>query len=315
MVRNLAIVIPVFKIFFFEQVLESLKNQTNKNFNVYIGNDGSLENFEEIINKYTDSLHITYQYFENNLGKDDLVAHWERCIDIVNGEEWIWLFSDDDVMDKFCVEMFYQTLNDYPKSDLFHFNVQKINEQNQFVGISTNFPRNLIIEDFITERIRNGLDSFVVEYIFRKSSFFELNRFCKFDLAWASDDALWIKLGNKNGIITIAGAKVYWRISQYNISPNTIDKTIIIRKLFAQISFAEWLLKFAKDNNVQIENEKLKSFLLENNYRWLKYYINKLSCYRINDLLNQYCKVFNMQNVFFYKMYILLYKMYQSIIK
>lgn len=315
MVRNLAIVIPVFKIFFFEQVLESLKNQTNKNFNVYIGNDGSLENFEEIINKYTDSLHITYQYFENNLGKDDLVAHWERCIDIVNGEEWIWLFSDDDVMDKFCVEMFYQTLNDYPKSDLFHFNVQKINEQNQFVGISTNFPRNLIIEDFITERIRNGLDSFVVEYIFRKSSFFELNRFCKFDLAWASDDALWIKLGNKNGIITIARAKVYWRISQYNISPNTIDKTIIIRKLFAQISFAEWLLKFAKDNNVQIENEKLKSFLLENNYRWLKYYINKLSCYRINDLLNQYCKVFNMQNVFFYKMYILLYKMYQSIIK
>ena len=40
----LAIVIPYYKYTFFEETLLSLQNQTNKKFNVYIGDDASPEN-------------------------------------------------------------------------------------------------------------------------------------------------------------------------------------------------------------------------------------------------------------------------------
>ena len=39
--RELAVVIPYYKIDYFEETLISLKNQTNRNFNIYVGNDCS----------------------------------------------------------------------------------------------------------------------------------------------------------------------------------------------------------------------------------------------------------------------------------
>jgi len=39
----LAIVVPYYKLTFFEETLKSLKSQTNKKFKVYIGDDASPE--------------------------------------------------------------------------------------------------------------------------------------------------------------------------------------------------------------------------------------------------------------------------------
>ncbi len=78
---ELAIVIPAYKIIYFEQVLISIANQTNRNFHLYVGDDASPDDFISLINKYKNKIDITYVRFENNLGKNDLVSHWERCID------------------------------------------------------------------------------------------------------------------------------------------------------------------------------------------------------------------------------------------
>src|SRR5688500_4733213 len=94
---NLAIVIPVYKIEFFRPMLESIASQTNQNFNVYICNDCSTTVFAEIIGDFP-QLKICYKRFSENLGRQDLVAQWTRCIDMTNNEPWIWMFSDDDIM-------------------------------------------------------------------------------------------------------------------------------------------------------------------------------------------------------------------------
>ena len=39
---DLAIVIPAYKIDFFDSVLKSLANQTNKNFTIYVGNEANI---------------------------------------------------------------------------------------------------------------------------------------------------------------------------------------------------------------------------------------------------------------------------------
>ena len=63
----LAIVIPYFKLTFFEETLLSLANQTNKRFKVYIGNDASPESPLLLLEKYKDKFDFVYHEFESNL--------------------------------------------------------------------------------------------------------------------------------------------------------------------------------------------------------------------------------------------------------
>ncbi|WP_435524102.1 glycosyltransferase family 2 protein [Chryseobacterium indoltheticum] len=107
--NKLAFVIPYYKIDFFEETLQSLEEQTNKNFSVYVGNDNSPNDPIDIIKKYG-SLNITYKNFETNLGAKDLEGQWIRCIDLSKDEEWICILGDDDCPKKNFVEEFYKIL-------------------------------------------------------------------------------------------------------------------------------------------------------------------------------------------------------------
>ena len=50
--------------------------------------------------------------FQSNLGGNDLAKHWNRCLDLVENEEWIMIlgdddFLDDDVISEFCKFIIY----------------------------------------------------------------------------------------------------------------------------------------------------------------------------------------------------------------
>jgi glycosyltransferase involved in cell wall biosynthesis len=255
---ELAIVIPAYKSMFFDQVLLSIANQTNKEFTLYIGDDCSPDNLYSIVKKYENRIPIIYKHFDENLGGNDLVAQWERCIDLVGDEEWIWLFSDDDIMGITCVESFYRSVTHQPDFDLFHFNVLKIDQYENIIENFYDFPEILTSEEFLLKKLRIGYFSTVVEYIFRKSHFYEQGRFQKFDLAWCSDDATWIKLSKKKGIRNIEDSTVYWRKSLFNISSINQDKEILIRKFNSQIEFANWIFEESKYGKIEISTLQKK---------------------------------------------------------
>lgn len=127
--KKLAIVIPAYKVSYFRQVLDSINNQTCKNFTLYIGDDCSPYDLSKIVETYKSSISIVYKRFDKNLGGNNLVDHWNRCIDMVKNEDYIWFFSDDDKMEENCVANFYQALISLGEKDLFHFNVQVIDEK------------------------------------------------------------------------------------------------------------------------------------------------------------------------------------------
>ncbi len=56
MANKLAIIIPAYKDAFFNKTLETLAQQTNKNFTVYIGDDNSPYNLEKIVSEYSHHL-------------------------------------------------------------------------------------------------------------------------------------------------------------------------------------------------------------------------------------------------------------------
>jgi glycosyltransferase involved in cell wall biosynthesis len=293
---SLAIVIPAYKVMYFDQALSSIANQTCKDFTLYIGNDNSPFDLKALVDSYENRIRIVYKHFNENLGGKDLVAHWERCLDLIGDEKWIWLFSDDDTMDPTCVKNFYDTMNRFPDFDIFHFNVLHIDEANQIVGDFFCFPEVLSIEEFLKLKLEGSIYSTVVEYIFRKSHFLNKGRFQKFDLAWGSDDATWIKLGGKKGIRNIDNAKVYWRESPFNISPNFRDQNILYKKLFAQIEFADWICQQAKQNEIRIEISSLKKQLTAWFLGKLKSRIEFISFEASRLLISKFYQIIHKQN-------------------
>lgn len=127
MQRDLAIIIPTYKESFLDAALDSIAAQTCQDFTLYIGDDYcSPYDLKSIVDRYRDKIHLVYKRFDTNMGGKDLVAQWERCIDMSQDEEWIWLFSDDDVMEASCVENFYKSLQETNASyDLYHFDVKR----------------------------------------------------------------------------------------------------------------------------------------------------------------------------------------------
>jgi hypothetical protein len=293
---RLAIVIPAYKSVFLEKTLSSIACQTCKDFTVYIGNDFSPYDLKTKVDPYRDLIDICYQEFKENLGGKDLVAQWERCIDMVRDEEWIWLFSDDDLMDPGCVDRFYSVLAQEPNCDLFHFNVSQIDENDNIIKDLSSFPDMMTCEEYLNRRLKGNLYSFVVEYIFRRSHFMEMGRFENFDLAWGSDDATWIKLSNRYGILNIDGARVYWRESLFNISPDFSSPEILNRKFASQVEFAKWIYNSSESGKLRIESKSLKNKLTFQYFKTIKDRIEFISFRTLNRILSLFYREIYQKN-------------------
>lgn len=235
--ERLGIIIPAYKATYLQYTLDSIANQTAKNFDLYVFNDNSPEDLGIIIRKYS-SIINEYISFEENWGGKNLVAHWNRCLANVNNE-FIWMFSDDDILDAECVEMFYKTIENSVE-DVYRFNTTIIDG---FGGLVLDNPPHPVLEDskrFLIDRLYRKRNSYLPEYIFRRSMFLAKgNSFVYFPLAWNSDDATWVKLGLDKGIRTISKAQVHWRgRSGDNISSKQDNCGL---KFVSDILFHKWI--------------------------------------------------------------------------
>lgn len=253
--RDLAIIIPAYKADYLDDTLKSIASQTDKRFTVYIGDDCSPDNLLSIITKYENSIPIVYHRFEQNMGGQDLVNHWHRCVDLSKEEPYIWLFSDDDTMDSNCVEEFHKLPNHIKNSSLIHFNIRKIKSQKGKEDIVTDLPvfaPEMKAGDLVKAKLTGKVVSYVVEFIFSRELYLRENRFENFDLAWGSDFMTWLKFASASdeGIITIPSAKVNWRSSEVNISPNK-SYPVTVRKIKALIQNAVFLKTLMRSRRSQ----------------------------------------------------------------
>jgi glycosyltransferase involved in cell wall biosynthesis len=239
---ELGIVIPAYKSRFLRQALESIAQQTDNRFRVYVGDDASPDDLKKICDDFADRLDLLYTRFSENLGQNSLVAHWNRCIRR-SSEPWVWLFCDDDLMEPKCAEMFYKTI-DRAKDTLrvLRFNTLTIDDDDEVIRINPPHPLLESGAQFIYHRLRGERQSFVSEYIFSRKSYIDNNGMIEFPIAWCSDDASWLAFSDGKDITTIQDALVYWRRGVYNITPaGTKHQTPRIEAAF---EFVDWLDEF-----------------------------------------------------------------------
>lgn len=243
----LAIVIPAYKSAFLRDVLVSIANQTCREFKVYVGDDASRENIGAIIHEFSGRLQIRYRRYEKNLGAISLTSHWKRCIQL-GREPWVWLFSDDDLMDPECVEKFYQEQRATAgRHDLYRFNTTSIDGSGRTLSDNSPHPQNESGPDFLVARLRGGRTSTAQELIFSRAAWEAVGGFPDFPLGWASDDAFIAMLGRRKPIRVIPGPRLRWRLSGKNISTNN-SIGLALKKLEACRRFVEWTADFLKTN-------------------------------------------------------------------
>jgi len=250
MKNKLSVVLPAYKPDFLRETLQSIANQSDQRFTLYIGDDHSPFDLKSIVDEFIGAIDLIYHRFGYNLGSEDLVGHWKRCVALTHEEEWIWLFADDDVMESRCVEMFYECLDRGLDCDVIRFDTLIIGHTGSLLETPRRFPEKMDVQDFFYKRITNQIRSFAVEYIVRKAVYDRIGGFVNFDLAWCADDASWMSFSRLTAIKTIPGARVKWRNSGLNITALNEDKDMVYRKVRAQAAFINWAMEFFKKNRI-----------------------------------------------------------------
>jgi glycosyltransferase involved in cell wall biosynthesis len=238
MEKRLAIIIPAYKPDFLKEALQSIEHQTNSEFQVYIGDDASPSDLWTIAQPFVERNGWVFKRFESNQGRTDLIAHWNRCVALCN-ESWIWLFSDDDVMGLDCVSTFMKKLETKPSNQVFRFPFSIIDkDSNETETPPMEDKEEISGFDFGKSRFERKLLSSAVEFIFSRDAYIRNGGFVHFPFAWCSDDASWIAFSEPGMIGNLSEGRVYWRLSDNNISSQAGSFTFA--KLEAAASFIVW---------------------------------------------------------------------------
>ncbi len=285
----LAIIIPYYKLTFFEATLDSLAAQTNQNFKVYIGDDASPESPEDFLEKYKGKFDFVYHRFESNLGGISLTQQWERCITLSNNEEWIMILGDDDFLGCNVVNEWYKNFNLFiNEANVVRFSTVIINDKFQFLTKLFFHPQLENVTHFYFRKIMGLTRSSLSEYIFSRKAFLKY-KFQDYPLAWHSDDAAWFDFSDKKPIFTINDELIYIRVSNLSISGNQNN---LRQKSKATFSFYYYLL--SKKSNLFSDKQKgelfsriSKSYL--NDKKKINYFFKiSIICFKNNDF-HQYC--------------------------
>jgi hypothetical protein len=222
----LAIVIPYYKLIFFEETLKSLSGQTDKRFRVYIGNDASPEDPSHLLEQYKGRFDFLYQSFQNNLGSISLAKHWDRCIALTGDEKWIMILGDDDYLDQNIVKAWYENHGTFDnKTHIVRYAAKRVGERS---SNNTNFYTHPVWEkaaDSYFRRVKGETRSSLSEYVFSKESYLKYG-FKSYPLAWHSDDKAWLDFSNKKSIYSINESTVFVRISDFSITGKTDNEAV-----------------------------------------------------------------------------------------
>lgn len=292
----LAIVIPYYKLTFFEETVQALANQTDKRFKVYIGDDASAEDPSALLNKYKEKFDFSYHRFETNLGGTSLPQQWERCIALTADEEWIMILGDDDYLGDNVVEQFYAQLPEFnSKSNVVRFASQLVYEIEKTKSKIYTNPVWESATDAFYRKFRRIAMSSLSEYVFSRKAF-EKYGFYDYPLAWNSDDQAWLDFSDGKLIYSINQSIVYPRMSKENITGKMDNWKL---KNESSVTFYHFLIQdklqyYTKYESIKIirkyyfELKKVKPLDAKD---WLfitKYYIKNLNVLAVKGFVQKY---------------------------
>jgi glycosyltransferase involved in cell wall biosynthesis len=250
----LAIIIPYYKLTFFEATLQSLANQTDKRFKVYIGDDASPEDCSSLLQQFEGLFNFKYHRFEINLGGSSLTKQWERCIALSPNEKWLMILGDDDYISNNYIEEFYKHVNEIEKLEIkvIRFATRVIKPSGKFSELFTH-PKIENSTDFFFRKFLKFSRGSLSEQIFRRDAYLK-HGFRDFPLGWGADNFAWLDFTEFGKIYTINDSIAYFRISSENISRGGYKDEIKneTKYQYFTLIIKKYLKKFKKEQRLPL---------------------------------------------------------------
>lgn len=210
---KLAIAIPVYNnIALFRYCVQSLVDQTNQDFDVYVFDDCSTENYQLEISRIKE-LKITYHRNEVNLGALENMQHSYNYL--CAGYEYVMVIHEDDLINRNYIETFFDSLKKGYNSDLFIGN---------FVEFEDHIKMSKVVEDRTTilsysviskkDLCFHFLEGKPVSFgaaIFNTAAFLEMNLDLKQYEEFADRPYLLYYLNNDSKVVFLTKAGYYAR--------------------------------------------------------------------------------------------------------
>lgn len=217
---QITIVIPYFNYSYFDFCLNSLANQTDKRFKVFVGDDNAPIHPSDLIAKYKKNIDIDYVKFSTNIGQKSLTKHWCRCLEYVK-TEWFMILGDDDMLSANAIEAFYNIVlsDNSGNRNVLRYNTQIVDDKNNKISPLYDYSHITDSLDFQYLRALKRVRSSLGEYVFKKESYLK-HGVRDYPKAFYSDNMMVLEYSELSVIEPIKNATVFIRVTNESQSGN-----------------------------------------------------------------------------------------------
>ena len=266
-----SVLMPAFKAGYLENAIQSVLNQTVRNFELIIVNDKSPEDIDSVVDSFNDA-RIRYYKNKENIGKDDPVKNWNHCLSYATGE-YVCLLCDDDEYSPLFLEKMLGLAKKYPSANVFRARAKVVNNNGEIVHYYNTISEHLKTEDAIHHFLTGCLETTISEWMLKRSRMEECDGYFNAPLAWFSDELSMFRFSLKGGICYCDDCLVSFRASENNISNNGyrhaqrwLDATNVFEDEMNKIIGGfevEWsnLLTGLLDSYISLQKQRYISFL------------------------------------------------------
>lgn len=233
--------LPAYKAKYLKEALDSLLDQTYKDFKIIVSDDNSPEDIRGIVDSF-DDVRIEYRKNKNNIGGLKLVEHWNLLLSLCD-TEYVIVASDDDVYSRFFLEEMDELVKKYQDVNVFRARTQRINNHCDITAQEDVFDEYQGCVVALHSMFCGNYIGCVGNYVFRTDALRQAGGFADLPYAWFSDMQTVISLQG-NGQANTKDILFSFRLSDINISNTKHDREVDSFKLKATIMFDKWLSEY-----------------------------------------------------------------------
>lgn len=220
----ISITIPAYKSKFLNEAIESVFNQTCKEWELIIVDDCSPEDLFSIVKPYLEDKRIRYYRNDKNCGAVDVVDNWNICLNYCTGD-YVICMGDDDRLLPCCLEEYEKLIEKYPDLNVYHALTQIIDETGKIIDHQEERPEFETVNEMILHQWKDNRKQFLGDFIISRNWLNKNGGYVKFPLGYSSDWATANLAAKEKGIAN--SQKIMF---EYRINSNSISQSQNLRK-------------------------------------------------------------------------------------
>lgn len=276
---------------FLQKRLDSISNQTFKDWEIIIIDDCSTDDSASILENFQKSFpKKVVSFIKNDQNSGSGYKSWKKGIELCK-TKYIWIAETDDFAENNFLEIQIKLLEKYPNAALTFCNSQYVDELGNFLYKSNNRTKDLINSEYVFSEVDSNIllnkmpmDTYITNassVVFRnpKVSIPEII----FSYKQCSDIFLWTFIIKNKSIIFNSEILNYFR--QHKNSTTTLNYKSNVNGIFKEK--LEYLKYFNQKHKAKLLiSNHINNYIIHNKKEWLKNSIFK------NSNLSQSLKIY-----------------------